>query len=100
MHFYVPQKNERADQPPTGMIAINEPMLEVELQFLLCTAISYLLMAWNQSITQITPNGWSYILVIMTLLGQVGLYRMLITAELNYLVVPIAQAGGYNDIRL
>lgn len=39
-------------------------------------------------------------LAIMIDLGQAGLYRMLTLAEMNYLVVLIVQAGGYNVVRL
>lgn len=43
VHFYVPQDDERADQPPPRMIAINEYVLEVGLRFPLQSAISHLL---------------------------------------------------------
>lgn len=103
LHFYAPQNDERANQPPMGMIAINEPILEARLRFLLHPAISHLLVAWRQSVTQITPNGWSYILATMTVLGQVGLFWLSNLAVMNYLVVPIsrrevAMSFGYGEV--
>lgn len=56
VHFYAPWDDARADQTPAGMIAINESLLEAGLRFPLHPTISHLLVAWNQSITQITPN--------------------------------------------
>lgn len=50
VHFYKPQEDERADQPPKGMIAVNEQVLEAGLKFPLHPAITHLLVAWNLSI--------------------------------------------------
>lgn len=58
-------------------------------------SVSHLLAAWSLSITQITSNGWSYIQATITLLGQAGLFQLPTLVKINYLMYPIAQAGGY-----
>lgn len=55
------------------MIVFNELVLEAGLCFPLYPLISHLLTAWDLSITQITPIGWSIILSIMTILGKADL---------------------------
>lgn len=100
VHFYEPRHDEKADQPPAELIAINENTLDARLQFPLHPTIFHLLAACNQSITQIMPNCWRYILSTMTVLGQVGLYRMPTPGELNWLMAPITQSGGYDAIQL
>lgn len=81
MYFYKPTKDERADQPPPGMVANNEYVLEVGLHLLLNVAISHLL-------------------VTMNLLGQARLFWLPTPAELNYLMYPIPQIDGYHALRL
>lgn len=73
VHFYAPRSDGRADQPSNDLIEINKVILEAELRFPLHPTISHLLAAWGLSITQITPNGWCYILATMRVLGQARL---------------------------
>lgn len=74
IYFYILYALERADQPPTNMIAIHQGVMDVSLRFPLHSTISHLLVVCDLAPTQLTPNDWSYVLAGMVLLGQVGLY--------------------------
>lgn len=74
--FYRPERFEWANQPPEGMVAIHEAVMDAGLRFPLHPTIFHLLAAWNLTPTQIAPNRWSYPLAILTVLGQAGLYRL------------------------
>lgn len=70
VHFWVPGRKERADQPPMGSVAMNFDIIITGVQFPLHTIISKYLNYLNLAPTQITPNVWSIIMGIMSLFGR------------------------------
>lgn len=91
VYFYQPEDFERTDQSPEGMVVVYEASMDIGLHFPLHPAISHLLAEWRLAPAQIMPNGWSYILVTITVLEQVGLYCLPTPMEVNYLWSLIAQ---------
>lgn len=69
VHFWVPGAKDHVDQPPEGYIAMIFDTIAVGVRFPLHPVISDLLNFWNLAPTQITPNGWSIIMDLLTLFG-------------------------------
>lgn len=89
VHFYVPAENERPDQLPRSMVAVNYHMMESGLRFPLHPNISHLLAAWGMAPLQIHPNGWVNILSLFSWLGKLRLYRMPTPAEVYFVFTLI-----------
>ncbi|KAL6508566.1 hypothetical protein OROGR_023277 [Orobanche gracilis] len=85
VYLYVPNANERADQAPAGLVAVDELTMEAGLRFPLHYAVSHLLIAWHIAPLQLTSNAWLQILGTFVLFGQHKLYRLLTPAEMNLL---------------
>ncbi|KAL6543092.1 hypothetical protein OROHE_010612 [Orobanche hederae] len=98
VHFYVPEPNERAENPPAGMVAIDVWLLEAGLRFPLHYAVTNLLNAWTLAPLQLTPHSWLQIFSMYTLFGGYRLYRLPNPGEMNFLfkLVALSDAhGGY-----
>lgn len=66
IHFWVPTLAERADQPPAGCVAINQGAMDACLCFSLHPRVSEILNRWDVALIQITPNGWSTLIGLLT----------------------------------
>ncbi|KAL6553900.1 hypothetical protein OROMI_019573 [Orobanche minor] len=85
VHIYVPESDERADQAPDGLVAVDELIMEAGISFPLHYAVSYLLASWNLAPLQLRANAWLFILCTNALLGKHRLRRLLTVAEMNFL---------------
>ncbi|KAL6498691.1 hypothetical protein OROGR_028238 [Orobanche gracilis] len=74
VHIYVPESNERVDQVPDGLVAVDELIMEAGFRFPLHYAMSYLLDSWNLAPLQLTSNAWLLILCTYALFGKYKLY--------------------------
>ncbi|KAL6584986.1 hypothetical protein OROMI_004275 [Orobanche minor] len=90
VHFYVPEPNEWAEQPPAGMVAIDIWLLEAGLRFPLYYAVTNLLNAWTLAPLQLTPHSWLQIFSMYTLFGGYRLYRLPNPGEMNFLFKLVA----------
>ncbi|KAL6563377.1 hypothetical protein OROHE_005964 [Orobanche hederae] len=95
VHLYVLAENERVNQPPEGMVALSEMVLEAGLRLPLPFAVSHLLSALNLAPLQLTPNTWLQIVNTLTLYGNFRLYRHLSPTEMVFLFKVTAQRGTF-----
>lgn len=65
---------------------MNYYTMEVRVHFPLHPIISDLLNFWNLDPTQITPNGWSVIIGLLSLFGRVHPRAFPSAEELNYIL--------------
>lgn len=85
VHFWVSEhKVDYADQPPEGCITMNYDTMAAGVRFPLHPIISKLLNFWGLAPTQITPNGWSTIMGLLSLFGRVQPRAFLSAKELNF----------------
>ncbi|KAL6570806.1 hypothetical protein OROGR_000356 [Orobanche gracilis] len=85
VYIYVPESNERADQAPDGLVAVDERIMEAGFRFPLHYAVSDLMASWNLAPLQLMSNAWLIILCTHALFGKYKLYRLLTAAETNFL---------------
>ncbi|KAL6518224.1 hypothetical protein OROMI_033925 [Orobanche minor] len=101
VHFFVPEPNERAEQPPAGMVAIDVWLLEAGLRFPLHYAVTNLLNAWSLAPLQLRPHSWLQIFSMYMLFGGYRLYRLPNPGEMNFLFKLVALSdhpGSYCGI--
>ncbi|KAL6548830.1 hypothetical protein OROHE_008675 [Orobanche hederae] len=99
VHIYAPESDERADQAPDGLVAVDELVMEVGISFPLHYAVSYFLASWNLAPLQLRANAWLFILCTNALFGKNRLHRLLTVAEMNFLYElrnTRGTVGGYH----
>ncbi|KAL6542306.1 hypothetical protein OROMI_023908 [Orobanche minor] len=85
VHIYVPESDERVDQAPDGLVAVDELIMEAGISFPLHPTVSYFLASWNLAPLQLRANVWLFILCTNVLFGRNSLHRLLTVAEMNFL---------------
>ncbi|KAL6583856.1 hypothetical protein OROMI_003145 [Orobanche minor] len=99
VHIYAPESDERADQAPDGLVAVDEMRMEAGISFPLHYAVSYFLASWNLAPLQLRANAWLFVLCTNALFGKNRLHRILTVAEMNFLYElrnTRGTVGGYH----
>lgn len=85
VYIWVHGENECTDQPPSGCVAMNFDSMASKVRSFLHLRISELLNFWNVALTQITPNGWSTIIGLLTIFRRVQARAFPGSIKLNFL---------------
>ncbi|KAL2466139.1 Uncharacterized protein Adt_41990 [Abeliophyllum distichum] len=75
IEFVVPGPDDRADDPPLGVVALNQAILAAGLRLPFPRVVRKFLREWGIAPTQLCPNGWRILIGLLVLWDQLGFPR-------------------------